>query len=80
MVEADASKYTQYQFITSTTIKVLMQPQAQYNSNVYILAPSAKGLKDITEKNAKKNSSASDYTSNFICFPDDGAASSPNTR
>ena len=62
VVETDASKYTQYPIYLLPTIESSDATSAQYNSNIYILAPSAKGLKDITEKNAKKNSSASDYT------------------
>ena len=75
VVETDASKYTQYPIYLLPTI----ESSAQYNSNIYILAPSAKGLKDITEKNAKKNSSASDYTVTSLLSTSDGAYSKVNT-
>ena len=51
VVETDASKYTQYPIYLLPTIESSDATSAQYNSNIYILAPSAKGLKDITEKN-----------------------------
>ena len=79
VVETDASKYTQYPIYLLPTIESSDATSAQYNSNIYILAPSAKGLKDITEKNAKKNSSASDYTVTSLLSTSDGAYSKVNT-
>ena len=73
VLETDASKYL------LPTIESSDATSAQYNSNIYILAPSAKGLKDITEKNAKKNSSASDYTVTSLLSTSDGAYSKVNT-
>ena len=78
VVETDASKYTQYPIYLLPTIESSDATSAQYN-NIYILAPSAKGLKDITEKNAKKNSSASDYTVTSLLSTSDGAYSKVNT-
>ena len=79
VVETDASKYTQYPIYLLPTIESSDATSAQHNSNIYILAPSAKGLKDITEKNAKKNSSASDYTVTSLLSTSDGAYSKVNT-
>ena len=79
MVESDASKYTQYPIYLLPTIESSDATSAQYNSNVYVLAPSAKGLKDITEKNAKKDSSASDYTVTSLLSTSDGAYSKVDT-
>lgn len=79
VVESDASKYTQYPIYLLPTIESSDATSAQYNSNVYVLAPSAKGLKDITEKNAKKDSSASDYTVTSLLSTSDGAYSKVDT-
>ena len=79
VVETDASKYTQYPIYLLPTIESSDATSAQYNSNIYILAPSAKGLKDITEKNAKKNSSASDYTVTSLLSTSDGAYSNTDS-
>lgn len=79
VVENDASKYTQYPIYLLPTIESSDATSAQYNSNIYILTPSAKGLKDITKKNAKKNSSASDYTVTPLLSTSDGAYSKVNT-
>ena len=48
VVETDSNMYTQYPIYLLPEIEYSEVTDAQYDSNVYILAPSAKGLKDVT--------------------------------
>ena len=48
VVETDSGMYTQYPIYLLPQIEYSDVTQAQYDSNVYILAPSAKGLTDLT--------------------------------
>lgn len=48
VVETDSGMYTQYPIYLLPQIEYSDVTQAQYDSNVYVLAPSAKGLTDLT--------------------------------
>lgn len=48
VVETDSSMYTQYPIYLLPEIEYSDITQAQYDSNIYVLAPSAKGLVDLS--------------------------------
>lgn len=51
VVETDSTMYTQYPIWLLPNIESSETTAAQYNSNVYVLAPSAKGLTDLSAEN-----------------------------
>lgn len=75
VVETDASKYTQYPIYLLPEIASSEATSAQYNSNIYILTPSAKGIKDLTSDDTE-----SDYTVTPLLTTSDGAYSKVNTE
>ena len=50
VVETDSSMYTQYPIYLLPEIEYSDVTEAQYDSNIYILAPSAKGLTDLSSE------------------------------
>lgn len=55
VVETDSNMYTQYPIYLLPEIENSDVTQAQYDSNVFILAPSAKGLTDLTPEDTEED-------------------------
>lgn len=63
VVETDSNMYTQYPIWLLPNIESSEATEAQYNSNVYVLAPSAKGLTDLsTEEETADEGETSENT------------------
>ena len=63
VVETDSNMYTQYPIWLLPNIESSEATAAQYNSNVYVLAPSAKGLTDLsTEEETADEGETSENT------------------
>lgn len=54
VVETDSNMYTQYPIYLLPEIEYTDVTEAQYDSNVFILAPSAKGLTDLTPEDTEE--------------------------
>lgn len=75
VVEADTSRYTQLPIYLLPNIENADATSAQYNSNIYVLAPSAKGIKEITGKGKKDK-----YTVTPLLTTSDDAYSKTDTE
>lgn len=60
VVETDSNMYTQYPIYLLPEIEDSDVTQAQYDSNIYILAPSAKGLVDLSSKDDAEDTTAAE--------------------
>lgn len=60
VVETDSNMYTQYPIYLLPEIEYSDVTEAQYDSNVYILAPSAKGLTDLTPEETEEDTEGTD--------------------
>lgn len=76
VVETDSNMYTQYPIYLLPEIEYSDVTDAQYDSNVYILAPSAKGLKDITPQDEEDTT----YTVTSLLATSDEAYSKVDTE
>lgn len=84
VVEADSSMYTQYPIYLLPEIEYSDVTKAQYDNNVYILAPSAKGLKSLAPEDAEEETDTeetedSGYTVTSLLKTSDSAYSKVDT-
>lgn len=93
VVETDANMYTQYPIYLLPEIQDSDVTEAQYDSNIYILAPSAKGLTDLSaddaeeetsedtsEETSEETSEDTTYTVTSLLTTSDGAYSKVDTN
>jgi hypothetical protein len=62
VVEGDSTKYVQYPIYLLPNIEYSDVTSAQYDSNIYILAPSVKGLKEIASEDTTEDTEDTDST------------------
>lgn len=80
VVETDSTMYTQYPIWLLPNIESSEATSAQYNSNVYVMTPSAKGLTDLSVEKETAEEEENSLTVTPLLTTSDGAYSKVDTN